>query len=128
MFLGIFGSFGKIALLVAVLGVAAGTYAFTASNTVDPSKAGDGTGNITGYTITAIHYVLNSTNPANVDSFTFTTSSAPITGSTIKVKTPSGGSWITCGNSGTTVTCPSTGTLSSVTVVSLDTMQIVIAD
>src|SRR5690242_10637473 len=102
MFFGIFGSFGKIALLVAVLGIAGGAYAFTASNTVGSSKAGDGTGTISGYTISALHYTLNTTNPANVDSFTFTTNSAPVSGSTIKVKTPSTGNWITCANSGTT--------------------------
>ena len=48
-------------VLAGVLGV--GMYAYTAANVVPASKAGDGAGAITGYTITNVDYVLNGTNP-----------------------------------------------------------------
>ncbi len=64
--------------LVVAIGIAAilgtGAYAFTASNTVPNTTAGSGVGTVSGYTVSAIHYTLNSTTPANIDSLTFTVS------------------------------------------------------
>ncbi len=66
---------------VAALAIAGGAYAFTASNTVPATTAGAGSGAVSGYTVTALHYNLNSTSPANIDSLTFTISPAvPSTG------------------------------------------------
>ena len=62
-------------VLIAVLVVAAiggGVYAFTASNTVPATTAGSGAGVVSGYTVSNIHYSLNTTTPANIDSLTFT--------------------------------------------------------
>ncbi|MGZ4185331.1 MAG: hypothetical protein ACXVUE_10860 [Solirubrobacteraceae bacterium] len=47
---------GAIAVIAAI---AAGGAAFTASNTVPDTVAGYGTSNITGATVTAMHYTLN---------------------------------------------------------------------
>jgi hypothetical protein len=47
---------GAIAVIAAI---AAGGAAFTASNTVPNTVAGYGTSNITGATVTALHYTLN---------------------------------------------------------------------
>jgi hypothetical protein len=47
---------GAIAVIAAI---AAGGAAFTASNTVPDTVAGYGTSNITGATVTALHYTLN---------------------------------------------------------------------
>jgi len=59
---------------VAVLVVAAGAYAFTAANTVPATTAGAGSGAVSGYTVTNLHYNLNATTPVNIDSLTFTVS------------------------------------------------------
>src|SRR3954451_16512349 len=67
--------------LVAALAIAGGAYAFTASNTVPTSNVGAGSGTVSGYTVTNIHYALNATTPSNIDSLTFTVSPAiPSTG------------------------------------------------
>jgi hypothetical protein len=100
------------ARLITVVGLTAvlvaGTYAFTAANTVPGSKAGDGSGTITGFVLSSIHYNLNSTSPGNIDSVTFTLDSTPPAGSTIKAQLDSAGSWYTCTNSGASVTCTTT--------------------
>ena len=72
----------KIALAVVVaLAVGGGAYAFTASNTVPASTAGAGSGAVSGYTVTELHYVLNAATPTNIDSLTFTiTPTVPSTG------------------------------------------------
>jgi len=74
----------KISIIVAVgvaLAIGGGAYAFTASNTVPATTAGAGSGAVSGYTVTNIHYVLDATTPANIDSLSFTISPAvPSTG------------------------------------------------
>ena len=100
------------------------TYAYAAANVVPDSKAGDGSGAITGYTVSAIHYVLNST-PTTIDSVTFTLNSTPVAGSTIKIKLVAAGStWYTCTNVTTAVTCVTTGA----SVLSADDLRVVVSD
>ena len=66
---------------VVAVAIAGGAYAFTASNTVPATTAGAGSGAVSGYTVTNIHYNLNATTPANIDSLTFTiTPAVPSTG------------------------------------------------
>jgi hypothetical protein len=69
---------------------------FAAANTVPASKAGDGAGAITGYTIANVKYNLNATDPRNIDSVTFT--GGPSAGThTVKIKLVSTGStWYSC--------------------------------
>jgi len=104
-------------VLVAVVAavVAGGAYAFTAANTVPASNAGSGSGTVSGYTVTNLHYSLNSSTPNNIDSLTFTISPAiPNTGSgkvNVQAALTSGGpSNYTCSTdtAGTTVTCATT--------------------
>jgi hypothetical protein len=59
---------------IAVVVIGGGVYAFTASNTVPNTTAGAGAGTVSGYTVTNLHYSLNATTPANIDSLTFTIS------------------------------------------------------
>jgi hypothetical protein len=66
-----------LAAVVAVI-VAMAVYAMAAANTVPASTAGEGSGAISGYTVTAVAYNLNATTPSNIDSVTFTLS-APAT-------------------------------------------------
>ena len=101
--------------------------AYAAANTVPVSMAGDGSGAISGYTVSAIHYVLNST-PTTIDSVTFTLNSAPVAGSTIKIKLVAAGStWYTCTNAGTAVTCNNGSTLGA-SVSTADSLEVVVSD
>lgn len=100
-------------LVVAVIG--GGVYAFTASNTVPATTAGSGTGVVSGYTVTNIHYSLNAVTPANIDSLTFTiTPAVPSTGTgkvVVQAALSTGGpTSYTCTTdaTGVTVTCTTT--------------------
>src|SRR5207248_41845 len=61
---------------VVALAIGVGAYAFTASNTVPSTNVGAGSGTVSGYTVTNLHYTLNATTPTNIDSLTFTVSPA----------------------------------------------------
>jgi hypothetical protein len=122
----------KITILIAVvvaLAIGGGVYAFTASNTVPLTTTGSGAGAVSGYTVTNLHYVLDATTPANIDSLTFTISPAVPSTSTGKVViaaalSTGGPNNYTCTTDvpGTTVTCATispqltTTLLTSVTV------------
>jgi hypothetical protein len=93
-----------IAGILLTLGV--GAYAFTATNTVPASRAGDGTGTVSGYSVSNIHYNLDVTTPTNIDAVTFTVDTAPVAGSTMKVQIA--GNWYSCTNATTTLTCATT--------------------
>ena len=116
--------------VVASLAIAGGAYAFTASNTVPATTAGSGAGVVSGYTISGLHYTLNTTTPGNIDSLTFTVSPVvPSTGTgkvIIQAQLSTGGpTAYTCttDTTGANVTCPTTSPqltaalLTSVTVV-----------
>jgi hypothetical protein len=85
-----------LAALIAAICVAAGAYAFTASNTVPGSSAGAGSGAISGYTVSSIAYTLGST-PTNLASVAFTLDKAA---GTVKAQVQTGGSWYSCTNGG----------------------------
>lgn len=126
-------SFSPIKIVVALVAagaIAGGAYAFTAANTVPSSNAGAGSGTVSGYTVTNLHYSLNATTPANIDSLTFNVSPViPSTGTgkvIVQASLTSGGpNTYTCttNTAGDTVTCATTSPqltadkLSSVTVV-----------
>ena len=100
---------GRLLATLVVAGVlATATYAFTASNTVPASRAGDGSGAISGYTVSNVAYTLNATNPANLDSVAFTLDASA---SVAKIKLVAAGStWYSCTNpSGNNWTCATTG-------------------
>jgi hypothetical protein len=90
--------------LIVAAAMAAGAYAFTATNTVPATTAGSGSGTISGYTVSAVAYQLNATTPSNVDSVTFTLSA---NATTAKAKIVSGSSTYTACSiaSGVNVTC-----------------------
>lgn len=102
----------RVIILFSVAGVAAAVaaavFAFTASNTVPASKAGEGTGTITGYVVDTVHYTLNAADPSKVNSVTFNLDTVPVAGGTIKAQLAPAGSWYTCTNAGVTVTCVTT--------------------
>lgn len=107
---------------------AAAVYGFAAANTVPTSKAGDGAGVVSGYTVSSIHYNLNATNPQSIDSVTFNLDTAPVAGSTIKIKlVNASATWYTCTNVATAVTCNNGGTLGA-PVLTADELRVVVAD
>lgn len=57
--------------LVAMLLLATAAYAFTATNVVPATKAGDGSGQIGGYRISNVVYTLDNTSPQNIASWQF---------------------------------------------------------
>lgn len=95
-----------IVVAASAIALAGGVYAYAAANTVPASTAGAGSGAISGYTVSAIAYSLNSTTPTNLDQVAFTI--APTAASTVKAQLASGGSWYTCTNTTGSVTCNTT--------------------
>ena len=103
----------------------AGTYALTAANTVPTSYAGDGAGTVSGFVLSSVHYNLNATDPGNIDSVTFTLDVAPPAGSTLTAQLAPAGTWYTCTNVGTAVTCDTTAP--AATVLGATQLRVVIA-
>ena len=87
--------------------IAGGAYAFTASNTVPNATVGAGTGAVSGYTITAMHYSLDATTPTNIDSVSFTIS--PVVPSTSSGKVVISAALSTGGPNSYTCTTDTTG-------------------
>ncbi len=103
---------GLAALLAAV---ATAAYGVAAANTVPASRAGDGSASVSGYTVTNVHYTLDSINPQQLAAVTFTISPAvPGTG-TIRVSTDGGATWTAPCTTGTSITCTTTASVASVT-------------
>ncbi|MGH3117834.1 MAG: hypothetical protein ACRDQ2_12135 [Gaiellales bacterium] len=115
------GRFFAVLAVAGLIGVA--TYAFTASNTVAASKAGDGAAGITGFDVTGVTYNLNALNPAIVDSYEFDLS-APA--NTVAAKLIAAQvTYDTCTNLVNHWTCtPPVGT----TVTSVDNLRVIAAD
>lgn len=115
-------------LIVAVLAslLATGAFGLTAANTVPDSRAGDGAGTVSGYTVSNVDYTLDATDPANIDQVAFDLDADP-SGSDIQVKLVSTGSdWYTCSNTGVSVTCDTTSP--QATVAAVDELRVVVAD
>lgn len=96
-----------------VSALALGSYAFTASNTVPATKAGQGTGTVSGYSATGVSYTLNGTTPESIDAVSFTIS--PVTTNAVKIQLASGGAWYSCDNTAGAVTCDTTSPQATVT-------------
>lgn len=112
-----------VVLVVVVLAVSA--YAFAAANTVPDSKAGAGSGVVSGYTVTSINYNLNATDPTVLDSVDFTLSAAA---TTVKIKLVAAGTtWYDCSLvSGMDWTCDTT--TPSISVGTIDQLDVVAAE
>ena len=108
------------AVLVAV--VAFAVYGFTAANTVPASKAGDGAGAITGYTVSAIAYTLNGTDPSDLDQVDF---DLDVAAGTVEIKLVAAGSnWYSCTDgAGFAWSCDTTSP--QATVATADELQVV---
>ena len=117
--LGIFG-------LMSVL-----TYGFAAANTVPASVAGDGQAAISGYTVSNVHYGLDTSTPSNISTLTFTVAPGIPAGGAVRVSVatpvsywPAGACSFVPGVGSSAVTCtPPAGT----TVLSLGNLRVVSA-
>ena len=112
---------GLIGTLAAVAVVAGGSYAFTASNTVPTTQAGQGTGTVSGYAVSAVGYTLNASTPTNIDAVTFTIS--PATATTVKAQLVAAGTWYSCTNTAGAVSCATTSP--QMTVATAATLNVV---
>lgn len=94
-----------IALILLIAVVA---FAYAAANVVPESGAGDGTGTVSGYTITNITYSLLASDPSKISSLTLDVAPTATAGaaSDVRITVDSGTTWITCtGPSTNTWTC-----------------------
>ena len=110
-----------IGMVAAVAVVAGGSYAFTASNTVPATQAGQGTGTVSGYAITSVAYSLNAATPTNIDAVTFTIS--PSSATTVKAQLVAAGTWYSCTNTTGSVSCATTSP--QMTVATAATLNVV---
>lgn len=107
-------------LVIGALGlVAAATLGFAAANTVGSSFAGDGTGAVSGYGITNLHYTLDGNNPNLTTSISFNISPALTGTSTKRISFDNGANWVPAANcSGTNpVSCTAAVAVQSITSV-----------
>lgn len=110
-------------VIVAVLAITVASYAFAAANTVPDTKAGDGTGDVSGYDVTDVVYNLNSTDPSTLDSVSFDLGAAAATGK-VKAQLVDSGAWYACTlDTGTVWTCNTSG----LDVSSIDQLRVVAA-
>ena len=112
-------------VLLAAMILTMAIYGFAAANTVPASQAGDGQNNITGYTITNVHYTLDATNPALINGMTFTVDTAIPAGGAVHVKLISTDTTYTsCTAAGTNVSCSFAG---GVSVLNADQLRVIAA-
>jgi hypothetical protein len=119
-----------VALIILALVFASVTYGFAAANTVPAGNVGDGSGAISGYTVSNVKYNLNTSNPGNIDSVAFDLAGA-VKPTTVKAKlVASGSTWYSCTTSSTTspysYTCATTSP--QATVANADELRVVAAD
>ena len=108
-----------VLFIIVVISVA--TYAFADANTVPDTKAGDGSGTVSGYTVTSVVYNLNVTNPATLDSVAFDLGAAA---AQVQVQLVTAGTWYECTpDTGTVWECDTTG----LTVATINQLRVVAA-
>lgn len=123
-----FPNFKTLLIVLAVLVVAAGVYAFAAQNTIADSAAGYKASTVPGYTVTNIVYDLDATDPTIVDAITFdiAPSSGSVVAATVKIQTATGGSWTDCSlSAGTPPTMHATCTFGSLALADVTALNVV---
>lgn len=114
-----------IALIILTLSVVA--YGYAAANVVPEFGAGDGSGVVSGYTVSNVDYVLLTSDPTKVESVAFdvaATSGAAVA-DTVKISVDSGTTWVDCtGPVTNTWTCAFTVAFEP-SVSAIETLQVV---
>lgn len=91
-----------LALLLAIAAAIA-AYGYTATNTVEGSRAGDGSGAIAGYDVSSVSYTLLSSDPTKISGVSFTLDNAA-SGAAAQVQPATG--WANCTiTDGTSAAC-----------------------
>ncbi len=117
-----FKSLKVLFAVFAIVAISVASYAFAAANTVPATKAGDGSGAVSGYTITSVEYTLNGTDPSTLDSVSFDVGAAAAQVEVQLVATT--GSWYSCTlGTGTVWSCTTTG----LDVSTIDQLRVVAA-
>ncbi len=102
--------------------VATSGYAFAATNTVGASNAGDGSATVSPFTVSAVKWTLNASDPTKIGGLTFTISPAA-TAVRVGVDVGSGASWLAATDctvtGGTSVSCTPTSTVGTQALVGL---------
>ena len=106
--------FRILALLILILVLGAATYGFAAGNTVTSGVAGEGSGAISGYAVTNVHYTLDNSDPTLFTNVEIDLGAAAATNNVYAGVSATGGtpaSWVTCTFSGvgTVWNCPLSG-------------------
>ena len=117
-----------IALIILTLGIVA--YGYAAANVVPESGAGDGTGTVSGYTVSNINYTLLETNPTKVASVALDVAATSGAGvpNKVQISVDSGTTWVTCtGPATNTWTCAFTAS-SEPSVSAIEGLQVVAAE
>jgi hypothetical protein len=106
--------------------LAAGTYAFTASNSMPQNtRAGDGTATVTGYTVSNVQYNAQAADPTLLQDYVFELSAPARFVKAKAISTQSTYDNCTNGGSGNTWTCTPPA---STTIVSLDQLRVIATD
>lgn len=112
-------------VLAGLLGlVSVATAGYANSNTVPGSNAGDGQSAISGYVVSNVHYTLDTNNPSNVTSLSFTLSPALPAGGASRISLNGGSNWLAAN------ACSGTSSIScnvSASVTSLANLRVVAA-
>ncbi|HTX91152.1 MAG TPA: hypothetical protein VMC09_08045 [Anaerolineales bacterium] len=121
--------FAKRALTVFLIGLlafafASIVYAYAATNTVDLSKAGDGVATVSGYHASNVTYTVGTANPADITSVAFDLDG---TGTTVEVRFAAGGTLYNCSNGGSGTHYSCTITPNTVSVTSINSLEVVAA-
>ena len=111
-----------LSVILVVIVLAASAYAFAAANTVPATKAGSGSGAISGYTVSNVIYNLNTSDPSLLDSVDLTLDAAAVN---VQIKLVNAGStWYDCSVvSGNDWTCDTTSPAQ--TVAAMDELEVV---
>ncbi|MBC2724838.1 MAG: hypothetical protein HGJ97_19655 [Desulfosporosinus sp.] len=114
-----------IALIVLTIGVI--SYGYAAANVVPESGAGEGSGDVSGYTISNIDYALLSTDPTKVESVSIDISATDGASdpTDVRITVDSGTTWITCtGPTVSTWACAFTSELEP-SISAIDSLEVV---
>ena len=120
----------KLTLILTSMVLAVAVYGFAAANVVPESGAGDGSGTVSGYTITNIDYTLLASDPTKVDSLTL--DAAPTAGAgaatDVRITVDAGSTWITCSGPVTNTWTCNFAALSEPSVSAITNLQVVAAE
>ena len=114
-----------IALILLTLSVIA--YGYAAANVVPDSGLGDGSGTVSGYTISNIDYVLLSSNPSLLESVSFdvAATSGAADPDDVRITVDGGTTWITCTGPTVSTWACAFGSGSEPSVSAIDSLQVV---